>query len=128
MTVPDRRPSPTTGAELRALRCSAGLSQAALARLIGCSRSAVFYWETQRIIANGQLRYRLLKVIGEVLGFRYTPNKFSRTRARCAAGRYAGCMAQVVDMVRVATTLRLCMVSGRFKYPTCVRWSLCCNS
>ena len=64
-----------TGAELKARRRAQGINQTQMGQLIGCSRHAVSYWETQA----GPMRYRRVRYgvparMCEVLKIEVLPN------------------------------------------------------
>ena len=65
-----------TGAELRAARKAAGLSQTALAQRAGLSRDTVHYWE-----AKGEFRRcGAGQVLAEALGLMVTCTSIARAR------------------------------------------------
>ncbi len=73
---------PTLGAELRACRRTAGLTQTALAALAGCQRGAVAYWERKDVLDRGSaLVRRLARLVGM-----YDFETSIRTGARACAG------------------------------------------
>lgn len=71
-----------TGADLRARRKAAGLTQETLARLAGCRRGAVAYWESKaQLDLRGALPRRLCEWVGL-----YDNESSTRERARASWG------------------------------------------
>lgn len=68
---------PVTGADLKALRTDAGLTQRALAVLAGTSRNAVQYWERRKVLDPTGWAVRQF---AEVLGLDHFPHRYARAR------------------------------------------------
>jgi transcriptional regulator with XRE-family HTH domain len=66
-----------TGAELRAHRKAAGLSQAELAKRAGVSRDAVGYWEAKEVVPT---RHGAPFLFCEVLGLRVLSHHYAHAR------------------------------------------------
>lgn len=78
----DRRIS-LTGPELKAARRKAGISQTAMAELIGCSRHSVSYWETKpQEMDHNALKWGVPALMLEVLGIEVLPIYRQSKRAR----------------------------------------------
>jgi len=69
-----------TGAELKAIRRTRGINQTRMGQLIGCSRHAVSYWETQPNRIN--LRWGVPARMVEYLGVCVLPINYTSTRGR----------------------------------------------
>ena len=64
-----------TGAELKAIRRAQGINQTRMGKLIGCSRHAVSYWETQAgPMSYRRVRYGVPARMCEVLKIEVLPN------------------------------------------------------
>lgn len=77
-----------TGAELRAYRKTAGLTQTALARLAGCQPGAVAYWErAPRLDVRSDLVVRLTRLVG----------MYDHASCTCPGGRARWSLTPEVD-------------------------------
>lgn len=66
-----RKPRPTQGARLLALRNAAGLSQTELARLVGETQANISFWERTDKPPRSDVLPKLAKVLGVSLGVRW---------------------------------------------------------
>lgn len=55
------------GSEIRKARLARGLSQAALARLVGCHEDSVLHWEKEEVKPLPIFREKLEKILGITL-------------------------------------------------------------
>ena len=105
-----------TGAELRAKRKAAGLSQVRLAKAAGIGRDAVSYWENKPALCrSGWACQRMFKV----LGIRILPVNGTSMRARGDGGLsvWAEMERRAVEQARAAAEKREAQRLARLRVP-----------